>query len=897
MHQPQTDEDARSVHTTYDWHAKEVSDVFNHFGVGENGLSLEESQTRLAEYGQNSFTQTETNSIFTNIFKQLSSPLAIVLVLAFLVTLALKEFVDAGVIAFALFIAVVVGVLQEGKASMAFKKLADSQVKQATVIRGGKRHLIEAALVVPGDIVVLTDGAQVPADIRLFKTKKLSINEAALTGEWISVKKDTDVVSVGAPLAERSSMAWMGTYVSAGSGCGVVVATGDHTTVGQLAQDVQVVTEVTTPLQREMARVSRFMLSIIIVLVIFIFIIGLVQGQTFTDMLLTAIAVAVASVPEGLPAAVTIILAIGMEALLKRGGLVRNLLAAETLGSTTFVLTDKTGTLTQARMAVSGVIHSEQTYQGAHKTWREDIVARDLFDTALCATAAYVDEIPGEQRSELRGDPVERAILESSHAIGIFSDGDTARGRRIDYLSFTSENRFAAGLTPYAESFRLCINGAPEFLLEAATMVRTTAGVQPLTEAHRDHFLNEIAAATTEGKRLVAVAFKNVSYDDIPDDTTGLLDEITFAGVVVLSDPVRDGVAEAIAGVQGAGARVVLVTGDNPETALSIAIKVGIAHAESVALTGAELERMSDGEVLDVLRNVSVFARVLPRQKMRLAEILQGAGEIVAMTGDGINDAPALRKANIGVAVGSGTEVAKEASDLVLVNDSFATIHAAIEEGRRIISNLRKIVGYLLSTSLSEVVLIGTALLVGAPPPILPAQILWANIIEEGLMSVAFAFEKGEPDAMKRKPQDIRKEGILSKQMYAFIAFVIVVLSSLTVALYFFVRAQGLPLDQLRSVMFLAIAMDSLFISFAFRSLSVPLWRVPLKSNLFFFGSFSISVLLLLLALMLPFMQTLLSYTPVGWPYIVLAVSFSALALLTVEIAKWIFFERLNARA
>ena len=882
----------REAPAVADWHAKESHEALSLLGVSEQGLFDQDVEERRKQYGRNIFTEKKKESVFITIYKQLKSPLAIVLVVAFFLTLALQEFIDAGVIAFALSIAVIVGVLQEGKASRAFDTLASSQVKMATVHRNGGLHQIEASDLVPGDIVELSDGGQVPADMRLLKTKKLAVNEAAMTGEWLAVNKHAEIVAVGAPFAERYSMAWMGTFVSKGSGIGVVVATGDRTEVGSLAGDIDAVEDPVTPLQREMERVSRIMLVIISVLVVLIFVIGLLQGQTFTDMLLTAIAVAVASVPEGLPAAVTIILAVGMEALLKRGGLVRNLLAAETLGSTTYVLTDKTGTLTQAKMAVAGIIHSERTYHGVGPKWKEDIVARDMFDTALCATAAYVDVIEEENKSELRGDPVETSILESAHSIGINMEGDTARGRRIDYLAFTSENRFAARLTPYGDSFRLCVNGAPEYLLEFAEYVRTTAGVVPMTDEIREKIESEIEVATKEGKRLVGVGFRMVDYTDIPEQTEGMLDGLVFLGVVVLADPVREGVAEAIAGVLGAGAKIALVTGDNPETALSIARKVGIAHHDSIALTGLELEKMSDGELLDVLRNVSVFARVLPKQKLRLAQILQEAGEVVAMTGDGINDAPALRRANIGVAIGSGTEVAKEASDLVLVNDSFATIHAAIEEGRRIISNLRKIVGYLLSTSLSEVVLIGAALLIGAPVPILPAQILWANVIEEGLMSVAFAFERGEKGAMKRKPQDIRAEGILSKEMMKFISVVVVILGLLLVVLYFIVRSMNLPIEELRSVMFLAVAMDSLFIAFAFRSLTVPLWKVPLRDNIFFVGSFVLSLILLIMAITVPFLQHILSYEPVTIMQFVLVITFSVLTLATIEAAKWVFFAR-----
>lgn len=875
-----------------DWHAKEVVEVLSLLGTTRSGLSEDEVEKRQQQYGANQFTESVRESFVSKITNQFKSPIAIVLVIAFFLTIALGHLVDAAVIAAALLIAVLVGVIQEGKASQAFATLAQSQVKLATVIRAGKKHQIEAAELVPGDIVELLDGMQVPADVRILTAKKLSINEATLTGEWLAVKKQVAPTIVGVPFAERVSMAWMGTFVSEGYGLGVVVATGDATAVGQLAQDVQSVEDPMTPLQREMAGVSRLLLIVISVLVAIIFVAGLVRQVAFEEMLLTAVAIAVASVPEGLPAAVTIVLAVGMEALLKRGGLVRSLLAAETLGSTTYVLTDKTGTLTQAKMAVAGLIHAESTYTGAATRWQDDMVARDLFDTALAATNAYIDEVPHEHKTEVRGDPVERAILESAHSIGIMLDGDTSRGRRMDYLAFTSENRFAAGLTPYGATRRLCINGAPEFLLEKATRIRTSNGEVALTDDYRAHILSEIAAATKEGKRLVAVGYKTVHDNDIPDVVDGLIDDLVFVGVIVFADPVRPGVADAIAGVQRAGARICLITGDNPETGLAIARQVGIAHADSIALTGLDLEKMSDEEVLDVLQNVSVFARVLPRQKMRLAQILQAEGEIVAMTGDGINDAPALRTANIGVAIGSGTEVAKEASDLVLVNDTFATIYSAIEEGRRIIANLRKIVGYLLSTSLSEVVLIGTALGVGAPPPLTAVQILWSNIIEEGLMSVAYAFEKGEPGAMKRKPQDIHKDGILSRQMLGFIGFVIFVLSSLTVALYFIMRGQNLSTEEMRSVMFLAIASDSLFIALSFRSLGTPLWRISWRDNPFFYISFCVSAVLLVFALTIPFMQNLLDYQPVTYGQFVLAVSFSLLALITVEVAKWIFFER-----
>jgi len=886
-----TTDEASATHN-YSWHSHESSEVLGILGVSaETGLSHDEAKHRQQKYGLNLFTEKPQPGIFSHIFTQLKSPLVIVLLFACLATLILGEYIDAGVIAFALSIAVVVGVLQEEKASRAFNKLAHSQTHVATVLRDGARHEVPASKLVPGDIIILEAGIQVPADIRLVDAKNLSINEAALTGEWRAVEKQVEAVAVGTPFAERSSMAWMGTFVAEGQGIGVIVEIGDETAVGELTTSLQEVSEVNTPLQEEITKLSNLMLYIICFLVALLFVIGIYQGQSLHDMTLMAIAVAVASVPEGLPAAVTIVLAVGMEALLKRGGLVRNLLAAETLGSTTYVLTDKTGTLTLGKMALEGVIYDDATNLSP-KSWGEDEMVNNMINTSLWAVNAYLDEAENGQEV-MRGDPVEQAVFSAGDELGLVENVKNPYNSRVDYLSFTSERRYAAGLVNHKSTYRLCVNGAPEHLLEQATHHHTKDGKRKLDEVDREAYLAAIEEQSRKGKRLIAVSYKDIKVDDIPSDAVeNFIKESVFMGVFILSDPVRSGVTLAINGVRQAGAEVVLVTGDNPQTALSIAQKVGIAGAGEIALTGDDIVELSDEELVEVLDTVHVFARVLPKQKMRLAQVLQVRGEVVAMTGDGINDAPALRKAHIGIAIGSGTEVAKESSDLVLVNDSFSIIYAAIEEGRRIIANIRKIVGYLLATSFSEVILIGGALLVGAAPPLLPAQILWANVIEEGLMSVAFAFEPGEKKAMKRTPQDISEEGILSRQMIGFMIMVVSILSILTLSLYFYLSARGIPLEELRSAMFLAISIDSLFIAFSFRSLGTPFWQIPLTTNLIFIISFMISAILLAVVLVVPTFQKILSYTPLPLLDIVLVTVVSIGAFITIEVGKWFFFER-----
>jgi len=885
---------SRAVFTkpTYTLSSQEVLKTLQ---TSKEGLASESVEDRKRVYGTNEFEKKDPNPFYKRVFDQLKSPLIAVLVIALLITFVLGEYVDAIVICLALLVAVLLGLYQEERASKAFEVLVSSQKKFVFVIRDGKRHEVNVTDIVPGDIVVLQGGMWVPADLRIIEDKNLSINESALTGEWLAVEKSSESVDEKIALAARSSVAYMGTYVATGHGLGVVTHIAHATELGKLADELTSIENEKTPIQIQMSHVSKLMLWVILVLVVGIFVIGIIRGEELQEMLLTAIAIAVASIPEGLPAAVTIVLAVGMEAVLKKGGLVRNLLAAETLGSTTYILTDKTGTLTQGKMALHDVV-----YEGCntgHKdrvcAWEEDEYAKELLDTALCATDAFYDECENSEKAMVsKGDPVERAILEAAYQFGITTQGSSARGSRVDYLAFESENRFAAGLALRGKQHKLCINGAPDLLLEKASKVFIEGKSVKMTSSVKARIEKIINTETASGKRLIAVAYANKKTDSIPEDPKDILTNITFGGVFVFSDPVRSEVGQAVRDVKSAGIKVRLVTGDNAQTALSIANEVGIAKEGEEVIVGSDIETMTDEELLKIVKTSHVFARVLPNQKMRLVKVLQRNQEIVAMTGDGINDAPALRKANIGVSVGSGTEVAKESSDLVLVKDSFATIRFAIEEGRRIVSNLRRIVGYLLSTSLAEVVLIGGAVIVGGPIPLAPAQILWANLIEEGFMSVAFAFEQGAKGAMKRKPRNVHKEGILNKTMIVFVSLISVIVGILLFAMYITMHLMEVPFETMRSLLFLAITVDSLFIAFSFRSLTVPVWRIPLFVNKYFIGSFLLNVALLFIVLSVPVFQNLLSYTPLEAKWFAVAIAYGATTMLATEVAKHFFFQR-----
>ncbi len=872
------------------WHSETAQTTLDILDSSHQGLAEKTVTARRAVYGENALPTASPPSLLKRIFEQLRSPLTLVLVGAFFLTLFFEEYVDAVVIAIALIIAVGVGILQEGRASKAFAKLTESQNELAQVTREGVRYELAARELVPGDIVYIEAGMQIPADVRLLKVKNFTVNEAALTGEWLAVSKQLDVVPIGIALAERSNMAYKGTYAAAGYATGVVVETGTRTAIGSLATELQMIHSDETPLQREVRRLSVYMLYIILTVITILFGIGVMQGQSVEEMLLISIAIAVASVPEGLPAALTIILAVGMEALLKRGGLVKNLLAAETLGSTTFVLTDKTGTLTYGRMSVSGILQGGRSINFEDSAMKEEI-STDMVETALYASNAYYDQ----KQKTVHGDAVEAAVYKLADHLDLVSDSTSWQDARTDYVPFSSETRFAAGIRKSGDSYRLCVNGAPSTLLAAATHYIDAAGsTKPLTESIREEIQEAIAGETMTGSRLIAVAKRDVLFHDLPEQTKDIMSDLVFQGLLVMNDPVRTDVKEAIAGVESAGARILLVTGDNAETARTIARQAGITITNDRVIRGTEIEEMSSPELLSAIKaGVTVFARVLPQQKLRLTNILQREGEVVAMTGDGINDALALQKANIGVAVGSGTEVAKEAADLVLVDDSFAVIYAAIEEGRRIVSNIKKVVGYLLSTAMSEVVLIGAALLTGGAAPLTAAQILWSNIVEEGFMGAAFAFEKGDKDAMRRRPQDIHKEGILSRDMFLFMAFGIFTLSSLSLALYFYLRlVLQAPFEELRSAMFLSISIDSIFMAFAFRSLTTPIWKIPLTTNKFFMGATVFNIVLLFIVLSVPAFRDILSYQPLPLLDIVLVFGVSLASLVVIEIGKWLFFER-----
>lgn len=874
------------------WHALSIEEACTDFHTNaKTGLTTTEALRRLRD-GHNKLPAGKPDTFLKRLGRQLASPIAIVLLLAALATLFIGHYTDALLIAIALFVNVAIGIFQEGRASESFSALAKEEAVHAVVMRDGVRREIAGEYVVPGDIILLSAGTKVPADIRLTEVHGLSVNEAALSGEWVPTDKRLEKVAEEAPLVERHTMAYAGTLVTAGGGAGIVVATGGATELGAIAKALTQTKRSETPLQKDIKKIAQLLLFVVAIIIVIIAGLALIRGMTLGETLLIAIAVAVASIPEGLPAAVTVVLAIGMERILKSGGLVRNLLAAETLGATSIILTDKTGTLTEGRMSAAGFVTLAGTTEDAQGT-----AAREMLRGAVLASDGYTEEVPTKGHASAtivaRGRPMEQAILLAGLEAGLSERELRSAHMRIDELHFSSVRRFGGMLVKEGGKNVAYITGMPELFLEHAKKILEKGGEHhAITKNNIAHFTEALARATREGKRVLAVARIETTHTAFPSENEleQFIEKLELLGFIIFSDTIRKEAHDAVRQMQSAGARVIMLTGDNPETALWFAREVGIAGPTARAYTGADFANATDDQLLALLREHTVFARVAPADKLRVAHILTSAGEVVAMTGDGVNDAPALQAASIGVALGSGTDVAKEASDLVLLNDNFSVVTFAIKEGRRLRDNVKKILAYLLSTNFSEIFIITAALITGLPIPLLAPQILWANLIEGGPMNVALAFEPLYPSVMKRSPKHPDVAHVLSPDLAKLIVCVGIFTGMMLVTLHFFLVGSGTPDDEMRTIMFGALSASSFAGALSLKSFGTPIWKLPLRSNPWLLWSFLFSGILLLAALFVPFLQSIIHTVPLSLPELCLIAVAGVVNLFLVEFAKELFF-------
>jgi len=857
------------------WHNLSIEEIIKILKTDiSQGLSEKEVKLRQEKFGKNKLPEEKPLSGLKLFLEQFKSPLIYILVIAGITTLFFKDYTDSIVIFGAVILNTIIGFLQEKKASEALKKLKKIVKIGAEVIREGNHKIIDSQNLVPGDIFELKAGDKIPADGRLIEVYNLKINEMALTGEWSPAKKYSDVLPKEVPVPDRDNMVYMGTIIEEGKAKVVVTETGLRTEMGRVASMLKEAKEEKTPLQRKLARFAKIIGVIVSIICIFIFIEGMfvspVQDlrKRFEEIFTTSVALAVAAIPEGLPVAMTVILAIGMQRILRRKGLVRKLLAAETLGSTSVIATDKTGTLTEGKMKVS------------------DIIGDKFFVLkAVTLTSDAFIENPEEPEEKwiLRGGPTDRALLKAGIEAG-FNRRKEFEKQKIAELPFNPINKFTAALYKENGQNFLYVAGAPERILERAV----------LNNDEKRQLENKLDELAQKGLRVVASAYKTVTNGKLKElKIESEVNNLTFSGFITLQDPIRQEVKEAMRICKGAGMKPIIVTGDHKLTAKTVAEELGLKTKEQYILEGKDLDNFSDQEFDKILDKIQIYARAEPRHKMRIIEAWQRRGEVVAMTGDGINDAPALKKADIGVAVGSGSDIAKEVADLVLLPDSFNIIVAAVEEGRIIIDNLRKVIAYLLSTSIAEVILIGVTLPFGFPLPILAAQILWINLIEGTLPALSLGMEPKEKDIMKRKPES-RDIPLLIKESKALIFIIGLFTSFVLLFLFFWLYGKHGPeyINYIRTMIFACLALGSFFYIFSCRSLRKNLWQINLFSNKYLIGTWFLALAMLLLAIYLPPLQNLLKTVPLGFKDWLIFLSFGIVGLILIEATKWYFIKK-----
>ena len=872
------------------WHNLEIEEVEKilRTDIG-NGLSEKEVKLRQREFGKNKLPEEKTLSGLKIFFEQFKSPLIYILVIAGIVALLfphkevgiLARYSDSIIIFGAVFLNTIIGFFQENKTSKILAELKKIVKVKTYVVREGNEKEMEQEDLVPGDVFLLYPGNKVPADGRLIETHNLKIDESFLTGEWIPAEKNIKILPEKTTLADRDNLVFMGTIVEDGFGKVICTETGLKTEIGRVAQMIREAKEEKTPYQKKVAHLSKIIGILIIFLCILVFGLGVAFGQEKFEMFLTSVAVAVAAIPEGLPVAITVILALGMQRILKKQGLVRKMVAAETLGSTSIICTDKTGTLTEAKMKVSEIFPEQN--------------AIFTLKIATLASDAFIEN-PEEEKEKwiIRGRPTEKALVMAGVEKNLNKKELEKAEPEIDRLPFDPVYKYSASLRKISETENaFYILGAPEKILKMSRFFDVNGKVEILSERKISEIKNKFEESASKGERILATAYRILPITNLNElRIENEIKDLTFAGLISLKDPLRKEVKEAIKVCREAGMRPIIVTGDHKLTAKAIAQELGLPAKKENIIEGEELEKISDEEFQKRLEKIEIYARVEPKQKLRIISAWQEKGKVVAMTGDGINDAPALKRADIGLALGSGTDVAKEASDLVLLNDSFTIIVSAIEEGRQILDNIRKVIVYLLSDSFTEVILIAGSVLARLPfLPVLAGQILWVNLIEDSLPALALAFEPKEKGIMKRRPES-PKSPLLTQEMKVLIFVIGIFTDFLLLFLFFWLLNKGLSKREIQTIIFAGLAIDSLFYVFSCKNLKKNIWHFNPFSNLILNLSWIWGVFMLLIAIYLPFFQNLLKTVSLNIYDWGLLFALGFLNLFLIEATKFYFIRK-----
>lgn len=886
------------------WHHWTDKKVLDRLQTDRNrGLTQNEVKRRQRQLGLNVLTHTKDKSPLLIFLLQFHQPLIYILLGATLVTAALQEWVDAGVIFGVVLVNAIIGFLQESKAIKAIEALARRITSDATVIRDGARQNVSSTELVPGDLVLLQSGNKVSADLRLLDSRELQIDESTLTGESRPAQKHHATIGATTGLADRTNMGYSSTLVTYGSGTGVVVATGDRTEIGRINTLIAGVDVLTTPLTQKITHLSGLLLWVILSLAGVTLTVGMLRGETLFTMFMAAVALSVGAIPEGLPAAMTITLAIGVARMAKRRAIVRKLPAVETLGSTTVICSDKTGTLTQNQMTVQQVWAGGELFnlsgvgylpQGQFNTNGLIVNPRDYPTLLECLTAATLCNdarlVLAEHEWQVEGDPTEGALLTAAKKAGIMPEQLAETMPRLDSIPFESQHQYMATLNAQknGQPNRLYLKGSVERIVARCSHA-AGPDLYP-TDLNSERINQQVDNMTAQGMRVLAFAYTEWPHDNHTIDHQDVAGGLTFIGLQAMMDPPRPEAVQAVHNCQTAGIQVKMITGDHAGTAAAIARQVGLNHecnadGDSITLSGDAITRLSDNELIAAADRVAVFARVSPEQKLRLVKALQAKQHVVAMTGDGVNDAPALRQANIGVAMGlTGTDVAREAADVVLTDDNFSSIEAAVEEGRNVFDNLVKFITWTLPTNIGEGLVILVAVFAGFTLPILPLQILWINMTTAVLLGLTLAFEPKEPGLMQRPPR-APQSPILSRPLLLRIVLVGILLLLGTFGLFQWQLCRGESIAAARTVAVNVFVFGELFYLFNCRSLSCSMFKLGVFSNRWLFVGVTAMIGLQMLFTYLPAMQKIFGTEGLGmteW-LLIIAVSVAIYGIVGIE--------------
>ncbi len=876
------------------FYSSDKTEVLNKLGTAPNGLSSEEAAARLEKNGKNKLKEAKKKTLFRRFLEQLADPMIIVLLAAAAisaVTVILnnitnpehtESFADVFIILFVVILNAVFGVLQESKAEKAIEALSEMTAAQSKVLRNGVITLIKSEDLVVGDVIILEAGDAVPADARILESASLKIEEAALTGESVPVNKKDTVFSdtEDVPLGDRKNMVYMGSTVVYGRGTAVVCACGMDTEMGKIASALSEAAEEATPLQVKLSQLSKILTFLVLGICVFMFAVGVIRAGEFTtavvlDTFMLAISLAVAAIPEGLAAVVTIVLSIGVTKMSKRNAVIRRLTAVETLGCTQIICSDKTGTLTQNKMTV---------------------VDESTSDKALLATAmSLCSDAEVDKDGNVVGEPTEAALVQYAFVNKLPKYALKETHPRVGEAPFDSMRKMMSTVHKTKDGIVQYTKGAPDEVLKNCTSILTEDGVRAITDEDRANILGENKRMADKALRVLAAAYRE--HNDIPADNSpeSLENGLTFIGIVGMIDPVRPEVKDAIAQCKSAGIRAVMITGDHRDTAIAIAEELGILTDPSQAITGADLNRMSDEELIRDIEKYSVYARVQPEHKVRIVKAWKSLDKIVAMTGDGVNDAPSIKSADIGVGMGiTGTDVTKNVADMILGDDNFATIVSAVEEGRKIYSNIRKSIQFLLSSNLSEVIAIFFSTILGFTI-LKPAHILWINLITDSLPALALGMEDNERDAMKKPPRN-SKEGIFAGGVAYDIAYQGLLVALLTVlafgighyidhGVFDFKNALSGHPDPGITMAFLTLSMAEIFQSFNMRSRRGSIFTVG-SQNKWLWGAGAIALLLTTLVTTVPLFRTLFDFAPITPLEYFVALGLAFCVIPVVEIVK-----------